>query len=59
MKLKSVLFDIDDLLVEGLPVEQVATILKVPVQWVLDREQELIGASEPRFCGSDYDEVTE
>lgn len=59
MKLKSVLFDIDDLLVEGLPVQEVANILKVPVQWVIDREDELIGASEPRFTGPDFDEVTE
>lgn len=53
-KMKDIVMDIEELLMDEMPVEKVAEKVGVPVAWVLEVKYNLIATAEAYIAENDY-----
>lgn len=55
-RMSELALDIEDMLREGYKAVTIAATLKIPLEMVLDVEEDLMQLANPRFYGPDADE---
>jgi hypothetical protein len=54
-KMAEIAYEIEDLLRQGFKPVTVAAMLHIPLEWVLNTEEDLMHLADPRSFGPDYE----